>query len=453
MGIFDKLKAFFKNDNKQTFNSRATHWADGFYGEDSFTNVLTTDEMLSLSYITKSIQMIAHDCSKVKWIQKKTQNNRSFFVTNSRLYWMLNRKPSNDLNGYNFKSILVWNLFLYSKAIIYCHYEKINGKYYLTELLPLYPEYVSKEYNKNNELYYKVYITENESLNVPKEQIIWIDYAVLNNVNNVSLKALFKSTFAKLKENEKALINSIKNDTGVSMLVNVPDITDQKSVSEVQNAINEMVKNQKKYGSIAMVKDRRWTIEPNTNIIESKIDYTTRNAIAREVSAIFGIPASKLGIEDNNKYNTLIERNRAYVDNAVKPILDIITMALTDYFFESDMTNEITYRAVDLLSLDPGALKDFATSAINNAFATPNEIRELIGWEALKEGDILLANSAIVPVQDIITKSKIELSLLKEQKNASNKPNESNQTNDTQEQEEPVKSDLNEKNEQGKELE
>lgn len=406
--VFNRILNFFKSFNKETFENRASHFADGFYNGNSTT--LSIDEMLSLTYITKSIQMIAQDVAKVKWIQKKiNKKGETSIVQNSRLYWMLNRKPNREINGYTFKSLLVWNLFLYQKAAVYCHYEKINGKDYLTELIPIYPEFITKEFDENGNIQYKI-LTNNsydsEPIYLTPESIIWMEYAVINNVFNVSLRALFKSTFSKLKENEEAILNSIKNDTGVAMLVNVPDITDEKTVENVRSSIQKMIKEQKKYGSIAMVKDRRWTIEPNTNVIASKIDYSTRNAIAREVAAVFGVPASKLGIEDNNKYNTMVERNRAYSDDAVKPILDIICSAFTDYFFETDMTQEITYRSIDLLSLDPNSLKDFATSAINNAFATPNEIRELIGWEPVDEGDILLANSAIQPLSVLISNTQ-----------------------------------------------
>lgn len=420
MGAFQKIKNFFKSYNKETFHSRTEHFADGYFSKNSI-KTLSVDEMLSLSYITKSIQMIANDVAKVKLVQKKTDPKTLTYTlnSNSRLYWMLNRKPNKNLNGFTFKTLLVWNLFLYQKAVIYCNYEKINNRYFLTELIPLYPEYVTKKFDDNSNIYYLINVGE-EQLKVGVENIIYMEYAVINNVSNTSLRSLFKSTFEKLKENENSIINSIKNDTGVSMLINVPDITDSKAVENVQNSIDNMVRNQKRNGSIAMVKDRRWTIEPNTNIIESKIDYTTRNAIAREVAAVFGVPASKLGIEDNNKYNTLIERNRAYTDNAVKPILDIITNALTDYFFPTDMTSEITYRAVDLLSLDPGALKDFATSAINNAFATPNEIREMIGWDPVEEGCTLMANSAIQPVKSLISKAELEIENLKKPHQAKN---------------------------------
>jgi phage portal protein BeeE len=128
---------------------------------------------------------------------------------------------------------------------------------------------------------------------------------------------------------------------------------------------------------------------------------------------MFGIPASKLGIEDTNKYNTMVERHRAYSDDALKPILNRITTALTKFFFPTDMTREIIFNPIDLLSMDPVNTQVLVTSGINNAFVTPNEGRMLIGLEPLAGGDDLFANSALVPVELSKAKVKAELDNLK----------------------------------------
>ena len=236
------------------------------------------------------------------------------------------------------------------------------------------------------------------------------------NVQNVQMNSLFKSTFAKLYENEKAIYNTILNDIGVSLIIELPDITNEVTKQRVLATFNEMVYQKKKTGSIGFIKDKSWEILKSDVFSNSKIDYQTRNAIAREVAAMFGIPPSKLGIEDNNKYNSMVERHRQYIDDAIKPILQNITATLTSFFYKKDMTHEITFKAIDLLSLDPNSLSQFASNAINNAYATPNEIRNLIGFEAVPDGDNLMANSAIVPISLIMQKVKAEIKNLKNPK-------------------------------------
>lgn len=411
--IFNVLKNLL-SFNKTTEKINTEYYAD--YNPLSYgAQTLTIEEMLGLTYITRSIQMIANDVAKTTWAHYKWDGKkiRKTLQINSAKNWLLNRKPNSEMTAYEFKKMIVWNIFLYGKAPIYCLYEKINGKDTLIEMIPIYPEIVQQVRDpKTGKIKYQIE-SNNENIELQENELIYISYESIINVNNVSMKALFKSTFDKLKENEKAIYNAVKNDLGVSMIIDIPDITDKEATQKVQESVTQMIKMQKQYGSIAFVKDKRWSISDKTSIIKSNIDYNTRNAIAREVAATFGIPPSKLGIEDNNKYNTMVERNRSYSDEAIKPVLLRITTAFTNYFFPNTMTEEITFRAIDLLSIDPNSLKDFASSAINNGWATPNEIRSLVGFEALENGDQLMANSAIIPIDLTIKKLKLEIKNMK----------------------------------------
>lgn len=430
MSLLKKFLDFLKI-NKKTEQINTEYFAD--YNPTNFgTETLTVEEMLGLSYITRSIQMIGNDVAKTTFAHYKSDAKKTtkHIQTNTVLHWMLNRKPNSEMNAYTFKKLIVWNLFLFGSAPIYCSYSFVNEKKKLVEMIPIYPEIVNQERDENGNLYYTININEDPLL-LKKEEMIYLTYESIMNVNNVSLKALFKSTFNKLKENERAIFNAIKNDLGVSMIIDIPDITDKTSVDAVQKSVTEMIKMQKKMGSIAFVKDKRWSINDKASIIKSNIDYNTRNAIAREVAAMFGIPASKLGIEDNNKYNTMVERNRAYSDDAIKPLLNNITATLTDYFFEADMTQEISFKPIDLLSIDPNSLKDFASSAINNGWATPNEIRSLIGFEPVDEiGDELFANGAILPLKLNIQKAENELNPKEDNSKESDKDNEEDNKED-----------------------
>ena len=447
MGILTSLKKIFNINQKNYKVATPTNYYDSMVDTlNHNTHPLTVEEMLSVSYITRSIQMIANDVAKTdfaiyKWNAKKTYKE---IQLNSKLHWLLNRQPNAEMSAFEFKKTIVWNLFLYGSAPIYVNYETINEKSVLTELIPIYPEIVSVSKNEAGKTIYT--LTLNDSVNnnivLDNEHIIYPTFESIMNVENASLPTLFKSTFNKLYENEKAVYNSILNDIGVSFIIELPDITNEEAKRNVLEAFNTMMRQKKKTGSIGFVKDKSWNIVSNNAFIDSKIDYNTRNAIAREVAAMFGIPPSKLGIEDNNKYNSMVERHRQYIDDAIKPVLQKITSCFTSFFFEWDMTQEITFKSIDLLSLDPNSLSTFASTAINNGYATPNEIRALIGFEPNKEGEHLMINSAIIPIELVVQKVTLELENLK---NANKQMNEPQQTKDTQENNENL-DDKNDKN-------
>ena len=408
--ILDKFKQLLTNSNETTANNHAAVFA-GINTIDYNQPILSPTEMLSLSYVTRSIQMIANDVAKVEWNHYKFNalKTERHLKGNSTMHWMLNRAPNSEQTAFEFKKMLVWNLFIYGSAPIYPVYK--DGT--LIELLLINPHAVKLVRDQVSGLIKYEVDTAAKPLVLNADQLIYITFEQISNVYDVSFASIFKSTLGKLKENERVIYNTIKNDTGLSMFIEVPDMTNKQTMLDVEQSIRDMVSRQKKSGSLAMVKDKRWNILPNNNYIKSQIDYQTRNAIAREVAAMFGIPPSKLGIEDSNKYNTMVERNRAYADDALKPILNRITTVLTNFFYLADMTQEITFNSLDLLSLDPASMQAFATSAINNAFMTPNEARLLIGLEPIKGGDDLFANSALVPVELSKAKAKAELENLK----------------------------------------
>lgn len=389
--FFSKVKNVFSKQNKKTRYGNRTYFA-GSSG-NFIPQSLTEQELLVLSYFTKSVQMIANDIGKIDW---KIFDPNGSEAKHQRLSFLLNSNPNDRMSGYHFKKLLIWNLFLFGSAPILVVRDDNNK---VIELVPIFPDVVMTQYDDDGNLYYELLAPEYENIKLDKSEIIMLFYESIISVENVSFRNLFKSTLAKLKQNEMSIYNAIKNDTGMALIVNVPDYTDSNAIDQVQQSISEMITNQKEYGYMAFVKDKRWEMESSSpTVLSSPVDYQQRNAIAREVAAIFGIPPSKLGIEDTNKYNTMVERNRQYADDALKPLLNNICATLTHYFYPT-ASKYIGYSNYQLLSIDPGALKDFAASAINNAFCTPNEIRKMLGLDPIEGGDVLMANSAIQPIE------------------------------------------------------
>lgn len=425
MKLWDKLKTVFQPKNFNTANYREMSLFASSNPNSPATFELSQQELLSLSYFTKGVQIIAQDIAKTTWVVQKLDAKGNWVNYDfSKLHFLLNRSPSKYLSAFEFKKMIVWNLFLYGKAPIYVHYEKQeDGKYRLLDLIPIYPNWCFKEWNTDeNKFEYKIFtrqlgmsehdINVEEPIIVQDDEIIWIDYEMIQGVLDVHFSSLFKTALTKLKENELTLINAIKNDTGSSIIVKVPDVTNRTQRDEIQNALNQAIAAQKRHGSVVFVGDLRWEIQSG-NLSTPKIDYTTRNAVGREAASMLGLPPSKLGIEDSNKYNSLVERHKAYVEECLRPILNNIVLKLTNFFFPYEGRQRIAVRQLDLISLDTKTLQEFAASAINNGYATPNEIRSLFGFDYHKDGDILMANGTLNDIGITRAKAKVELEQMK----------------------------------------
>jgi len=397
---------------------------------------MSTEELLSLSLFTSAIKLIANAIGKVNFTDLKhsTLTNTYEPDRSSTLVYLLNRRPNSYQSDVEFKRAIVYNLFIHGKAPVYVVQTKdsITKKNTIHEMLLIYPDWVRVQwdytnktaryfldvqdpYEMTNQADYVPDNNERKEIELSAENIIYLTYDSIMGVSDSQYKNLFKSTLNKIKENEISLINSITNDVGLSLLIEVPELVNPEQQQALRNSVDAMFKTQKRNGSLVFVHDDRWKVTANKDLIGGKVDMSTRNAIGRELAATMGVPAHKLGIEDPNKYNSHVEQHKAFTDDALIPLLSSITKSFTNFFYKNNYLRRIDYSKLDLLSLDPISIQGFATSGINAGFLTQNEVRGILGFARKEGADILYMNSALVPTDAIVNKSNLDLELLKTQ--------------------------------------
>ncbi|QJR43629.1 phage portal protein [Mycoplasma miroungigenitalium] len=395
------VKTFFKNIFKRKPNKltgsveryQDFSYSLNGYSTNSLNNPLSAAEFLMYGLCVRAVQLIANDIGKVNFRHLKIlSNGERVPIANSQLSKLLNTSPNQTQTPWAFKKTLIWNLMLHGKAPILVVREPESNS--IAELFPIFPNYVEKEENENGVQYW--WVKGDKPLRLYDDEIIWIDYELIPGFESLNIRTLFKSTIAKLKENEISLARAVTYDLRHNLLVKIRDATNREQREEAENAIRAMIQRQKQTGSLGMVVDQKWDVGKIGDLVNMQIDHQTRNSIGREFAASLGIPPAKLGIDDPNKYNSSVELNRAYVDNSLKPLLINITQEMTKAIGGRD--EEITYRPIDLLSIDAKSIQEFASSGINNGFITPNEIRELLGFDKHPDGDSLLANGTLTPV-------------------------------------------------------
>ena len=182
MKLWDKLKTVFQPKNFNTVNYREMSLFASTNPNSPSTFELSQQELLSLSYFTKGVQIIAQDIAKTTWVVQKLDAKGNWVNYDfSKLHFLLNRSPSKYLSAFEFKKIIVWNLFLYGKAPIYVHYEKQeDGKYRLLDLIPIYPNWCFKEWNADeNKFEYKIFTRQlgmsEHDINVEEPIIVQAD--------------------------------------------------------------------------------------------------------------------------------------------------------------------------------------------------------------------------------------------------------------------------------------
>ena len=113
MKLWDKLKTVFQPKNFNTVNYREMSLFASANPNSPATFELSQQELLSLSYFTKGVQIIAQDIAKTTWVVQKLDTKGNWVNYDfSKLHFLLNRSPSKYLSAFEFKKMIVWNLFL-----------------------------------------------------------------------------------------------------------------------------------------------------------------------------------------------------------------------------------------------------------------------------------------------------------------------------------------------------
>ncbi|UWD34061.1 phage portal protein [Mesomycoplasma molare] len=395
--VIDNIKKLFKPRNT-TGNINGFRDFNNSLNYSTLTNTIKTlneQEFLTFGLLVRAVQLIANDIGKVNFRHLKANKHGEYEnIQESEIAKILNKRPTATLTPWEFKKILIWNLLLYGNAPIFIIRDESEK---IKELIPIYPDYITKQ-EENGIISYVFKSGSNPAILLREKDVIYISYELIQGYENLSIRTLFKSTISKVKENELAMINAIKNDVSYSAFIKIRDATNQSQRELANQALKQMLENHKKNGSFGIVIDEKWEMGKASEIVNMRIDFQTRNALGREFAASLGIPPAKLGIDDPNKYNSSAELNRAYIDNSLKPLLTNITQRFTYSLLENEQ-EIITFKTLDLLSIDLKSIQEFASSAINNGYATANEIRALIGLDKHPDGDFLLANGTLTPVK------------------------------------------------------
>lgn len=171
----------------------------------------------------RAVQLIANDIAKVNFNHRKKLDGEWVNLSDSKLLYLLNEAPNTNQTPWEFKKSIIWNLLLYGYAPILIIR---NEKFEAIELLPVFPYYIRKE-EINGEITY-TYLKTKNPFRLYKDEVIWIDYELVDGFDNLNIRTLFKSTIAKVRENELSTLNAIKNDLRYNLFVKIKDATNKE---------------------------------------------------------------------------------------------------------------------------------------------------------------------------------------------------------------------------------
>ena len=121
---------------------------------------------------------------------------------------------------------------------------------------------------------------------------------------------------------------------------------------------------------------------------------------AREIALAFGVPPQLIGDRESSTYANYQEARKAFYAETVLPLMDWLknefNARLVSRFWPGVIL-DYDQDQIEALQEDRGELWDRAIRAVERGVLTPNEARELLGYDPLPGGDSLFMPANLMP--------------------------------------------------------
>lgn len=115
----------------------------------------------------------------------------------------------------------------------------------------------------------------------------------------------------------------------------------------------------------------------------------------REIAVILGVPSEMLGDSTNKTYSNFQEARRSFYTETVLPLMDVLRDLLNAWlvpmYGENGLRLDYDRDDIEALQEDRDAMHERARLNYAGGIITLNEAREIIGKDALDDGDVILA--------------------------------------------------------------
>jgi HK97 family phage portal protein len=126
---------------------------------------------------------------------------------------------------------------------------------------------------------------------------------------------------------------------------------------------------------------------------------------AREIAIAFGVPPELIGDSENKTYSNWQESRKAFYEETILPMMDWIKAELNNWlvpkFGDSSIYVDYDRDEIEALSEDRQSVWNRAIAGVQAGIITPNEAREMLGYETAEGADILMVSATLIPLATV----------------------------------------------------
>lgn len=387
--VFDKFLNYFKTKAvRYLFNIQYNQPKWSTFNEEYA--IKESYEKIVWAYAC--VTAISSAVSNVPWcLYKKNKTGEIEEIENHQILKLLNEKVNENMSSRDFFDL--WSTYL-----------SLNGKFFAVFDSPINPSiieplipYYTKVIPDLNEFISGVdYRIGGNSTIYSKNLVLWSKFHdPVDLYDGLSpIKAL-----ARTLDTENSAIDWNKNSLDNSGIPAGALSVENPTQDQIEGIKQKWIENYagKNNVRIPLILDSEKAKYTSFGINQVEMDFILLKKVNRiEICAGFGVPGQVVGDPEGQTYSNYGEALTAFWKNTIIPkylnhIKSIINLTLKPKFLDLNDDFYIDYNLdnIEVLTENQNELTDRILNMYNNDFITLNEGRQVLGWEAIEEGNYL----------------------------------------------------------------
>lgn len=382
---------------------------DWVRGPQADTGVrVTLDSALSYSPVWYAVSRIAGHVGQIPINLHRRLDRGAEIAEGNPLHRLLRYRPNDFQTPTIFKETLMMHALLSGngRAAI------IRRKGVPVELLPLLPDSTMTCFVENKK-WHVVYASNDDRCGwvegraskfrdgkvykIPDEDVLHIPGLGYNGYSGTSLVDLCRNVFGLGLAAEKAVASSFKNPRP-GVIIHVPHgmLRTKEEAKQFLDAFNDYHEGVDNQGKASLL--REGMTAETLPVSASDLQWLEQRKFQRqEIALLFGLE-SILGDDESSSYNTMEQKNLAYLSNCLMKWLRRWEEECEYKLLGRNQMRQMFYRfdTAALLRTDYQTRMNGYATAINARVMNPNEVRSELGFNPYEGGDEFF-NPAITP--------------------------------------------------------
>jgi len=398
MGFLKRL--FRPRDKPQNYTGDYVGARQYFFGGTSAGANVTPFSAMQITAVYACVRIIAETVASLPLHTYQYTDSGKEKAYTHPLYYLLHDAPNKEMTSFVFRETLVSHLLLWGNA-----YAQIvrNGFGDIIGLYPLLPNKMKVDRsNIDSRIYYTYSPDKERQIVLPSDNVLHIPGLGFDGLIGYSPVAMAKNAIGLGAASEEYGSKFFSNGGTLSGVLEYPG-----RIKEPEKVRDEW---ERVYGGSGNAH--------KTAVLEEGMKYTpvsvapsdaqfleTRKFQVNEICRIFRVPPHMVADLEKSSFNNIEQQSLDFVVNTIRPWLVRIEQSIQQKLIKPGERNKIfvSFNVDGLLRGDYKSRMDGYAVGIQNGFMSPNDVRELEGWNRIpseKGGDSYFANGNFTRLED-----------------------------------------------------